>query len=68
MVQAGLVERLPNPADRRGVLVSATKAGRKVFERVASRVREYHCRQWADLTDEDHQELIRILGVVTVED
>ena len=30
--RAGLAERFPNPADRRGVLVRATAEGRAVFE------------------------------------
>ena len=36
--KAGLVERLPNPADRRGVLVRATPAGRKRFEAVTPKL------------------------------
>src|SRR6185295_11517911 len=67
LVQAGLVERMPNPTDRRGVLVRATPAGRKVFERVAPRVREYHRGQWADLSNDELETLIRLLGVVVAE-
>jgi DNA-binding MarR family transcriptional regulator len=33
LVSAGLVERLPNPADGRGVLATLTDAGREVVER-----------------------------------
>jgi DNA-binding MarR family transcriptional regulator len=68
LVQAGLVERMPNPTDRRGVLVRATPAGRKVFERLAPRVREYHHAQWADLTNDELEALIRVLGVVLADD
>jgi DNA-binding MarR family transcriptional regulator len=68
LVQAGLVERMPNPTDRRGVLVRATPAGRKVFDRLAPRVREYHRGQWADLTNDELQTMIRVLGVVLADD
>jgi len=64
LVQAGLVERMPNPSDRRGVLVRATPAGRKVFDRLAPRVREYHRDQWRDVSNDDLQKLIGLLGVV----
>lgn len=64
LVQAGLVERMPNPSDRRGVLVRATPAGRKVFERLAPRVLEYHRDQWADVSNDDLEKLIGLLGVV----
>jgi DNA-binding MarR family transcriptional regulator len=67
LVKAELVERRPNPTDRRGVLVRATPAGRKVFERLAPRVREYYRGQWADLTNDELETLIRILGVVLAE-
>jgi hypothetical protein len=52
---AGLAERLPNPADRRGVLVRATPAGRKVFARITPKLREYHHAQWANLTRRERQ-------------
>src|SRR5262245_37134338 len=68
LVQAGLVERMPNPTDRRGVLVRATAAGRKVFERLAPRVREYYRDQWADVANDELETLIRVLGVVLAED
>jgi DNA-binding MarR family transcriptional regulator len=48
--KAGLVERLPNPADRRGVLVRATTRGRDVFEQVTPHIQEFHRRQWDNLT------------------
>ena len=37
MERAGLVERMPNPADRRSVLVRATPLGRDAFAAVTSR-------------------------------
>src|SRR5262245_21390930 len=67
LVKAGLVERMPNPTDRRGVLVRATSAGHKVFEKVAPRVREYYRDQWADLTSDEIETLIRVLGIVVAD-
>jgi len=64
MVAGGLVERMPNPSDRRGVLVRATPAGRKVFERLVLRVREYHRGQWANVSNDDLETLTRVLGIV----
>jgi DNA-binding MarR family transcriptional regulator len=50
MERAGLVERLPNPADRRSVLVRATRPGRDAFAAVTPALQEFHRRQWANLT------------------
>ena len=35
MQQDGLVARLPNPADRRSTLITATEAGQALFNRMA---------------------------------
>jgi DNA-binding MarR family transcriptional regulator len=37
MAQAGLVERLPDPADRRGTLVRLTPKGKRLIERAVER-------------------------------
>ncbi len=50
MVRDGLVERLPNPADRRSVLVRATEAGRRAFASVTPKLQDFHRRQWVGLT------------------
>jgi MarR family transcriptional regulator for hemolysin len=68
LVTMGLVERRPNPNDRRGVLVRATPAGRKVFDRLAPRVRDYYRGQWADVTNEEIETVIRILGTVRADE
>lgn len=64
LVKDGLVERMPNPKDRRGVLVRATPAGRARFERLAPKVRAFTRRQCADLSDDELETLIRVLNVV----
>ncbi len=60
--KAGLVERLPNPADRRGVLVRATPAGRERFEAVTPKLQAFHATQWANLTDVEVHELRRLVA------
>jgi DNA-binding MarR family transcriptional regulator len=50
MERAGLVERLPNPADRRSVLVRATTAGRRAFAAVTPKLQAFHQRQWSNLS------------------
>jgi len=59
---AGLVERLPNPADRRGVLVRATAEGAAVFSRATPRLKAYHRSQWADLTADELEVLHGLLA------
>jgi DNA-binding MarR family transcriptional regulator len=50
LTRAGLAERLPNPTDRRSVLVRATAEGRRVFRTVTPRLQEFHRHQWSSLT------------------
>lgn len=47
--RAGLVERLPNPNDRRSVLVRATAAGQRAFAAVTPKLQDFHRRQWSNL-------------------
>ena len=51
--KAGLAERLPNPVDRRSVLVRATAAGRRVFATVTPKLQEFHRRQWSNLSSSE---------------
>ena len=60
--KAGLVERLPNPADRRGVLVRATPEGRERFEAVTPKLQQFHATQWANLSHAEMRELHRLLA------
>lgn len=61
MVKVGLVERYPNPSDRRGVLVRASAEGRKIFTDVAPRIQDLHRSQWHGLTAEEAETLDRLL-------
>jgi DNA-binding MarR family transcriptional regulator len=60
--RGGLAERLPNPADRRSVLVRATPAGRRVFAAVTPRLQEFHRRQWSHLSAAEVDTLNQLLA------
>ena len=60
--KVGLVERLRNPNDRRGVLVRATPQGRARFAAVTPRIQAFHAGQWANLTASEVGELGRLAG------
>ena len=57
----GLVERLPHPRDRRMVQAHITGAGADVAERALPGRRERMERLWSRLSDEELQELVRLL-------
>ena len=60
--RAELAERLPNPADRRGVLVRATADGRRRFAALTPRIQEFHARQWSNLTGREVEDLRKLLA------
>jgi DNA-binding MarR family transcriptional regulator len=60
--RAGLAERLPNPADRRGVLVRATEEGRRRFAVLTPKLQQFHARQWSNLTSAEVEDLGRLLS------
>ncbi len=60
--KAGLAERLPNPADRRGVLVRATEDGRRRFAALTPQIQEFHAGQWANLTGREVEDLRTLLA------
>jgi DNA-binding MarR family transcriptional regulator len=64
LAAAGLVERRPDPADRRTRLVLATPAGRRARETAAARVSEAAVQPLRSLTQEEHGTLKRLLGRV----
>jgi DNA-binding MarR family transcriptional regulator len=63
----GLVERVPDPDDRRGVLVSLTRRGRAVVERVGPSHLETQRRMLAALTKQEQAELARLLRKLLIE-
>lgn len=60
--RAGLAERLPNPTDRRSVLVRATGEGRRVFATVTPKLQEFHRRQWSNLSSSEVDALHGLLA------
>ena len=60
--RAGLVERLPNPDDRRSVLVRATVPGQEVFAAVTPKLQEFHRRQWSNLAHDEVDTLHDLLA------
>ncbi|WP_426511372.1 MarR family winged helix-turn-helix transcriptional regulator [Dactylosporangium sp. McL0621] len=66
--ERGLVERLPDPADRRATLVRLTPAGADAAERIRAERGAQAERFFAALPERDRAELARILGALRVSD
>lgn len=62
LVQDGLVERRPAPADRRSALVLLTPAGRRSFEEMAHAHGDWIGDIFAGLEPEDIEALMRLLA------
>lgn len=58
----GLVERRPDPEDRRATLVTPTEHGKVVAEQIRSARGSESARVFAKLTPDDRAQLARILG------
>ncbi|GHH81995.1 putative transcriptional regulator, MarR family protein [Streptomyces sulfonofaciens] len=58
---AGLVERTPDPADRRKNAVTATADGRRVAQRCAAAAREANARLLAPLTSQEREQFMEML-------
>jgi DNA-binding MarR family transcriptional regulator len=65
LVGQGLVERVPNPADGRGMLARITPAGREVME-AATRDLVASGFSLGSLTQEEHEQLFTLLRKVRV--
>jgi DNA-binding MarR family transcriptional regulator len=61
LVQAGLVERVADPDDRRGLLVALTRRGRTLVARIGPSHLETERRMLAALTKREQAELARLL-------
>ncbi len=62
--ERGLVQRSPDPADRRAVLVGLTETGREVVDAWRSARRDEAERFFGGLSPRDRTQLARILGVL----
>ena len=61
---AGLVDRAPDPADRRSSLISASTAGRTLLRRQRSRKDQYLARRLAALDADDVATLERAAAIL----
>ena len=59
---AGLVERLPDPADRRAVVVGLTRRGRSLAERAVRAHAANERRLLSGLSDDEERALARLLA------
>jgi DNA-binding MarR family transcriptional regulator len=63
--QAGLVERRPDPSDRRKVLVAATRGGEELIEKVLTSREAWLTRAVTELLDErEHRVLDEAVGLL----
>jgi DNA-binding MarR family transcriptional regulator len=59
--RAGLIERAPDPGDRRGTLISLTAKGHELIDRVTEAHLDNERRILAGLSDDDQQRLAALL-------
>ena len=60
----GLIDRAPDPQDRRSALVSVNGAGRERLRRLRGRKNAYLARRMKDLTDEEVETLERAAEIL----
>jgi DNA-binding MarR family transcriptional regulator len=66
LAKAGLIERRPDPADRRARQIAATTRGRALLEGLGERLRAAEDQVLAGLDDEDRQTFRSLLQRVAV--
>ncbi len=64
LVEAGLVDRAPDPADGRSALLSVNAAGRERMRRLRGRKNAYLARRMRELPDEDLRTLERAAAIL----
>jgi DNA-binding MarR family transcriptional regulator len=64
LVEAGLVDRAPDPDDGRSALVSVSPAGRERLRRLRGRKNAYLAKRMRDLPDEDVETLERAASIL----
>ena len=63
--QAGLLERLPVPGDRRAYALHATAAGTQQWHKAVAAIKAHEARLFADLTVEEQRQLKDLLHRAT---
>jgi DNA-binding MarR family transcriptional regulator len=64
LLEAGLVDRRPDPADGRSALVEIEERGRKLLNRLRSRKNAYLSRRLATLDPDELEALDRAAGIM----
>jgi DNA-binding MarR family transcriptional regulator len=64
LAEAGLVERAPDPLDRRSALISASPAGRALLRRLRTRKNQYLARRLATLPPAEVATLDRAAAIL----
>lgn len=64
LVAKGYVERTRFPNDRRRYQVGPTPAGQSTHEQLLPKVEDLRVRTWQDLSEEDYDDLTRILETI----
>jgi DNA-binding MarR family transcriptional regulator len=64
LVEAGLVDRAPDPADGRSALLSVNSAGRERLRRLRGRKNAYLARRMRDLPADELETLERAAGIL----
>jgi len=64
LVSKKLVERRPNPTDRRSFVVHLTTEGLRKVEDLSVQVSEIRMQAWKELNDDDFEQLKRILNTI----
>ena len=62
--EEGLVRRLPHPTDRRATILERTDAGSRTTHEAYDAHRRSVAELFADLSEEDRRELVRLLGLL----
>jgi len=60
--EEGLVRRKPHPTDRRATVIEMTTQGARMMDRIYDEHRAAVAELFAELGEEDRQELVRLLG------
>lgn len=64
LAKEGLVERLPEPEDRRAFRIRLTRAGEKSFAEMAREHEEWIVELFGGLSRREHEELLKLLARV----
>ncbi len=62
LAREGLVERLPDPADRRAFRIRLTRAGDRAFAEMAREHEQWVVELFDGLTRREHEDLLRLLA------